>query len=48
MSYKIISFELEAVQNEEPEVLTRWNISTRSPSRIQQVSDFEQVASNAL
>jgi len=48
ISDKMISFELEAVQNEEPEVLTRWNISTRNPSRIQQVSDFEQVASNAL
>ena len=48
ISYKIVSFELEAVQNEELEALTRWNISTRNPSRIQQVSDFEQVTSNAL
>ena len=47
-SYKLVSFELEAVQNEEPEALTLWNISTRNPSRIQQVPDFEQVASNAL
>ena len=43
-----MSFELEAVQNKEPEALTRWNISTRNPIRIQQVSDFEQVTSNAL